>query len=33
VARGDRLELEAVLATAVPTFVPGSLPSSIRPGG
>jgi FlaA1/EpsC-like NDP-sugar epimerase len=33
VARGDRLELEAALATAVPTFVPGSLPSSIRPGG
>ena len=33
VARGDRLDLEAILATAIPTFVPSSSTSSIRPQG
>jgi FlaA1/EpsC-like NDP-sugar epimerase len=33
VARGDRLELEAVLATAIPTFVPRSSTAPIRPAG
>lgn len=30
VARGDRLDLEAILATAIPTFVPSSSTSSSR---
>jgi FlaA1/EpsC-like NDP-sugar epimerase len=33
VARGDRLDLEAILATTISTFVPSSSTSSIRPAG
>jgi FlaA1/EpsC-like NDP-sugar epimerase len=33
VARGDRLDLEAILATVIPTFVPGSSASSIHSAG
>jgi len=33
VARGDRLDLEAILATAIPTFVPSSSTASNRSDG
>ncbi|HKW01826.1 MAG TPA: nucleoside-diphosphate sugar epimerase/dehydratase [Vicinamibacterales bacterium] len=33
VARGDRLDLEAILATVIPSFVPGSSTGTSRPSG
>ncbi|HVZ20702.1 MAG TPA: hypothetical protein VG871_06550, partial [Vicinamibacterales bacterium] len=33
VASGDRMEIEAVLATLIPTFVPGAAPAVVASAG